>query len=138
MYNISMEKNMEEKETHQHSHDGIDNSEHVLDMQKQIEVLIENIQDNTDSAFSLLKLHENDKDQDIVDVYRINCSNILDCEKLASDLQKEFNSIVSLVEGDSKKVLAHLERLEDLIDKIKNYEEKSIKEFATFLQKIKE
>ncbi len=129
---------MEEKETHEHSHDGIDNSEHILDMQKQIEVLIENIQDNTDSAFSILKLHENDKDQDIVDVYRINCSNILDCEKLASKLQKEFDSIVSLAEADSQKALAHLEQLEDLFDKIKGYEEKSVQEFETFIKKIKE
>lgn len=133
-----MEKFMEEKETHEHSHDGIDNSEHILDMQKQIEVLIENIQDNTDSAFSILKLHENDKDQDIVDVYRINCSNILDCEKLASKLQKEFDSIVSLAEADSQKALAHLEQLEDLFDKIKGYEEKSVQEFETFIKKIKE
>ena len=129
---------MEEKETHEHSHDGIDNSEHILDMQKQIEVLIENIQDNTDSAFSILKLHENDKDQDIVDVYRINCSNILDCEKLASKLQKEFDSIVSLAEADSQKALAHLEQLEDLFDNIKGYEEKSVQEFETFIKKIKE
>ena len=129
---------MEEKETHEHSHDGIDNSEHILDMQKQIEVLIENIQDNTDSAFSILKLHENDKDQDIVDVYRINCSNILDCEKLASKLQNEFDSIVSLAEADSQKALAHLEQLEDLFDKIKGYEEKSVQEFETFIKKIKE
>ena len=133
-----MEKFMEEKETHEHSHDGIDNSEHILDMQKQIEVLIENIQDNTDSAFSILKLHENDKDQDIVDVYRINCSNILDCEKLASKLQKEFDSIVSLAEADSQKALAHLEQLEDLFDKIKGYEDKSVQEFETFIKKIKE
>lgn len=132
-----MEKIMEE-ETHEHSHDGIDNSEHVLDMQKQIEILIENIQDNTDSAFNILKLHVNDQDQDVVDVYRIICSNILDCEKLASGWQKEFNGIVSLVEGNSQKALSHLEQLEELFDKIKGYEEKSTEEFATFLQKIKE
>lgn len=48
--------------------DGIDNSEHILDMQKQVEMLIENISDNTDSAFDILKLHDDDKDQDLVDV----------------------------------------------------------------------
>ena len=56
------------EELHNHSHDGIDNKEHILDMQKQLSMLIDNIKDNTDTAFSLLKLHENDGDQEIVDV----------------------------------------------------------------------
>ncbi len=128
---------MEEKKTHKHSNDGIDNNEHIIDMQKQLEVLFENIQDNTDSAFGVLKLHENDKEQDIVDVYRINCSNILDCEKLAGDLKKEFDNIVSRIGTDEQKALEYLEQLEDLFDKIKGYEEKSVQEFEIFIQKVR-
>ena len=65
------------------TNDGIDNSEHILDMHRQVDMLIENILANTDNAFNILKLHEEDADQDIVDVYRIICNDILDCEKLA-------------------------------------------------------
>lgn len=114
----------EEFDSHNHSKDGIDNQEHILDMQKQLSMLIENIKDNTDTAFSILKMHENDNDQDTVDVYRINCSNILDCEKLASKKYEIFGEIVNNFK-DTKDILLHLQEMEDIFDEIDKYEKSS-------------
>lgn len=111
-----------EENNHNHSHDGIDNKEHTLDMQKQLSLLMENIKDNTDTAFSILKMHENDEDQDTVDVYRINCSNILDCEKTANEKSEHFNNMFKEIKSEVQalKVMEELESIFDEIEKLEN------------------
>lgn len=129
---------MSEKfDNHNHSHDGIDNSEHILDMQKQLSMLLDNIKDNTDTSFSILKLHEEDDDQDAVDVYRINCSSILDCEKLASERVEHFNKIFDGISNE-KDAIAHLNELEDIFDKVQELEKSSEHSLRTLLELLKQ
>ena len=129
---------MSEKiDNHSHSHDGIDNSEHILDMQKQLSMLLDNIKDNTDTSFSILKLHEEDDDQDAVDVYRINCSSILDCEKLASERVEHFNKIFDGISNE-KDAIAHLNELEDIFDKVQELEKSSEHSLRTLLELLKQ
>ncbi len=125
------------EELHNHSHDGIDNKEHILDMQKQLSMLIDNIKDNTDTAFSLLKLHENDGDQEIVDVYRINCSNILDYEKLAGKKEEEFNNIFKRL-SSSADALSRKMELEDVFDEICEYEKLSEQSLKNLIELLKQ
>ena len=119
-----------------YSGDGLDNHEHILDMQNQIKVLIENIQENTDSAFKFLKMHENDDNQEFVDVIRVNCNNILDCEKLANNFAKQFNQIVDKLKENSIEIDKYLSGLEELFDKIQHLESSSEYEYSALIKKI--
>ncbi len=121
--------------THSHSQDGVDNSENVLDMQKQLTMLLENIKDNTDVAFSILKMHEEDGDQEIVDVYRINCSNILDCEKLATEKAKEFRQMFDKL-SSSKDALSCKQDMEEIFEQICQFEKSSESYLQTLLSLI--
>ena len=127
----------EELDSHNHSHDGIDNNEHILDMQKQLSMLIDNIKDNTDTAFDILKMHDEDKDQDIVDVYRINCSNILDCEKLANEKVEHFNSIFDKILNEND-AIKFLKELEDIFDEVNEYEKSSEHYLQVLLELLKQ
>lgn len=115
--------------------DGIDNSEHILDMQKQVEMLIENISDNTDSAFDILKLHDDDKDQDLVDVYRIICNDILDCEKLAKQKVTLFQKGVQALESSADAV-KKLQEFENLFDEINRLEKSSDDLLKSLINKL--
>lgn len=115
--------------------DGIDNSEHILDMQKQVEMLIENISDNTDSAFDILKLHDDDKDQDLVDVYRIICNDILDCEKLAKQKVTLFQKGVQALESSAEAV-KKLQEFENLFDEINRLEKTSDDLLKSLINKL--
>ena len=115
--------------------DGIDNSEHILDMQKQVEILIENISDNTDSAFDILKLHDDDKDQDLVDVYRIICNDILDCEKLAKQKVTLFQKGVQALESSAEAV-KKLQEFENLFDEINRLEKSSDDLLKSLINKL--
>ncbi len=115
--------------------DGLDNSEHILDMQKQVEMLIENISDNTDSAFSILKLHVDDKDQDLVDVYRIVCNDILDCEKLAKQKVMLFQKGVQALESSAEAV-KKLQEFENLFDEINKLEKSSDDLLKSLINKL--
>lgn len=115
--------------------DGLDNSEHILDMQKQVEMLIENISDNTDSAFSILKLHVDDKDQDLVDVYRIVCNDILDCEKLAKQKVMLFQKGVQALESSAEAV-KKLQEFENLFDEINRLEKSSDDLLKSLINKL--
>ena len=121
----------------QHSHDGIDNYEHILDMQKQLDMLFNNIKDNTDTAFGILKMHENDTEQDVVDVYRINCSDILDCEKLVEAKVNSFKELSNALAGKGKEeIVKVLPKLEDLFDEIRQFEKSSTDLLYTLMKKI--
>lgn len=115
--------------------DGIDNSEHILDMQKQVEMLTENISDNTDSAFDILKLHDDDKDQDLVDVYRIICNDILDCEKLAKQKVTLFQKGVQALESSAEAV-KKLQEFENLFDEINRLEKSSDDLLKSLINKL--
>lgn len=115
--------------------DGIDNSEHILDMQKQVEMLIENISDNTDSAFDILKLHDDDKDQDLVDVYRIICNDILDCEKLAKQKVTLFQKGLQALESSADAV-KKLQEFENLFDEINRLEKSSDDLLKSLINKL--
>lgn len=115
--------------------DGIDNSEHILDMQKQVEMLIENISDNTDSAFDILKLHDDDKDQDLVDVYRIICNDILDCEKLAKQKVTLFQKGLQALESSAEAV-KKLQEFENLFDEINRLEKSSDDLLKSLINKL--
>ena len=115
--------------------DGIDNSEHILDMQKQVEMLIENISDNPDSAFDILKLHDDDKDQDLVDVYRIICNDILDCEKLAKQKVTLFQKGVQALESSAEAV-KKLQEFENLFDEINRLEKSSDDLWKSLINKL--
>lgn len=124
------------------SHDGVDNEEHILDIEKQIEMLIENIKDNTDTAFDILKLHQEDKEQDIVDVYRINCSQILDCEKLAQKTYKKYNNLKDKLNAgyttDKKDaVKKQIEKLINFYKEIETYEKESVELLNSLIKKSK-
>ena len=85
---------------HEHDADGIDNKEHLLDMFSEADVLYQNIKDNTDSAFAILKNLEGKEDEDILDVIRINCSEILEVEKQTKDIFDNIKKIeISLKEN---------------------------------------
>lgn len=121
----------------QHSHDGIDNYEHILDMRKQLDMLFNNIKDNTDTAFEILKMHENDTEQDVVDVYRINCSDILDCEKLVEAKVNSFKELSNALAGKGKEeIVKVLPKLEDLFDEIRQFEKSSTDLLYTLMKKI--
>ena len=128
------EVNLKNQEVY--SGDGLDNHEHILDMQNQIKVLIENIQENTDSAFKFLKMHENDDNQEFVDVIRVNCSNILDCEKLANNFAKQFSQIVDKLKENSIEIDKYLSGLEELFEKIQHLESSSEYEYSALIKKI--
>ena len=115
--------------------DGIDNSEHILDMQKQVEMLIENISDNTDSAFDILKLYDDDKDQDLVDVYRIICNDILDCEKLAKQKVTLFQKGVQALKSSAEAV-KKLQEFENLFDEINRLEKSSDDLLKSLINKL--
>ena len=115
--------------------DGIDNSEHILDIEKQVEMIIKNISDNTDSAFSILKLHVDDKDQDLVDVYRIVCNDILDCEKLAKQKVMLFQKGVQALKSSAEAV-KKLQEFENLFDEINRLEKSSDDLLKSLINKL--
>lgn len=86
-------ENVKEKD---YTGDGLNNSEHILDVYGQIKVLRGNIIDNTDLAFNILKAIKDDGEGDIVDSLTILCSDILEQEKQSKDV---FERAEMLVEG---------------------------------------
>lgn len=142
-------KEFEEKEEcddeccnhHDHGHyheDGVDNQEHMLDMFEQVEMYYSNIQDNTDVAFNVLKSMEGKEDEDILDVIRICCNEILEVEKQAKPIYDDIKKIETSVKSDenadwkSKNIL-----LEELFDALSKCENVSNKCYENFIMKLK-
>lgn len=128
-------------EHHEHNHyheDGVDNQEHMLDMFEQIEMFYSNIQDNTDVAFNVLKDLEGKEDEDVLDVVRICCNEILEVEKQAKPIYEDIKKIETIVKGDdhvdwkSKNVL-----LEELYDALSKCEQVSNQSYENFIIKLK-
>jgi len=116
-----------------HNHDGVDNKEHFLDMFAQAEMLMQNIKDNTDGAFDLLKVFN--ADDDIADVVKIDASEILEIEKLTTPIFDEINKIKNLIKN-SENYLINKENIEKYFNFIQTNEEKSSNLFNNLIKKI--
>lgn len=106
---------------HDHEHeeykaDGIDNGEHVLDIFDEIKLMRENITDNTDLAFNLLKSIKEEGDTDIVDSLTIFCSDILEQEKQSKEV---FDRAEALIENS--RLVKEREKLAKIEDMMKEY-----------------
>lgn len=86
----------EENSISEYKADGVNNFEHILDEFDQMKILRENISDNTDLAFNMLKAIKDDGEDDVVDSLTIYCSEILEQEKLAKEV---FDKAEVLVEN---------------------------------------
>ena len=116
--------------------EGIEADEHFVDMFKEIDLMYDNIKENTDNAFEILKLFENNKDQESVDVLRITCSNILDCEEIIKKQIKNFENIKAEILKNERKVDSKLRQkeVEDFYKTIKKYEKDSSSQFKELLK----
>ena len=116
--------------------EGIEADEHFVDMFKEIDLMYDNIKENTDNAFEILKLFENNKDQESVDVLRITCSNILDCEEIIKKQIENFEKIKAEILKNEIKVDFKLRQkeVEDFYKTIKKYEKDSSSQFKELLK----
>ena len=116
--------------------EGIEADEHFVDMFKEIDLMYDNIKENTDNAFEILKLFENNKDQESVDVLRITCSNILDCEEIIKKQIENFEKIKAGILKNERKVDFKLRQkeVEDFYKTIKKYEKDSSSQFKELLK----
>jgi len=114
--------------------DGIDNSEHILDMFSQIDSFFQNIKDNTDSTFELLKMSE--KDEDIADVIKIDASEILEIEKVATLSFNEFSKIKDLIIKDGEVSEDKKEVVENYYNTLQKFEKKSSELFFNLIKKL--
>lgn len=120
------ENKMEDKE-------GISNHEHFIDIFKEIDILRDNLSDNTDTAFEILKMYDEHSDQESVDVLRITCSNILDAEELSKEGLERYEKLKQNVltnGGDKEQQKEALEILSEL----KKLEKSSSKQFSELLR----
>lgn len=120
------ENKMEDKE-------GISNHEHFIDIFKEIDILRDNLSDNTDTAFEILKMYDEHSDQESVDVLRITCSNILDAEELSKGGLERYEKLKQNVltnGGDKEQQKEALEILSEL----KKLEKSSSKQFSELLR----
>ena len=116
--------------------EGIEADEHFVDMFKEIDLMYDNIKENTDNAFEILKLFENNKDQESVDVLRITCSNILDCEEIIKKQIENFENIKAEILKNERKVDFKLRQkeVENFYKTIKKYEKDSSSQFKELLK----
>ena len=113
--------------------EGISNHEHFIDIFKEIDILRDNLSDNTDTAFEILKMYDEHSDQESVDVLRITCSNILDAEELSKEGMERYEKLKQNVltnGGDKEQQKEALEILSEL----KKLEKSSSKQFSELLR----
>lgn len=122
-----------------HSADGTENEEHILDMAEQGEMLFQNIKDNTDSVFNLIKTFEElNNDEDLLDVIRINASEILDIEKKSTSIYEEFKKVkFLLINCEEKLNQEKLNIFEDYFNVLNKYEKESTEIFEKLIIKLK-
>lgn len=115
-HNHEADECCENEEVEEYKADGLDNSEHILDVFNEMKMLRENITDNTDLAFNMLKAIKEEGEADIVDSLTIFCSDILEQEKQSKDI---FEKSVQLVENS--KVFSNKEDLNKVQDLLMEY-----------------
>lgn len=99
--------------------DGVDNSEHILDLTKEIDLLYGNIKDNTDVCIEIYKFKKEDNtDEDILDAVQISCEKIIEIEKMASELNKYQSTIDEKDEDKLKGIYANMKDLEQNSQKL--------------------
>ena len=113
--------------------EGISNHEHFIDIFKEIDILRDNLSDNTDTAFEILKMYDEHSDQESVDVLRITCSDILDAEELAKEKIERYERLKQkvLASGGSKE--EQKEALE-ILNELKKLEKNSSTQFGELLK----
>ena len=113
--------------------EGISNHEHFIDIFKEIDILRDNLSDNTDTAFEILKMYDEHSDQESVDVLRITCSNILDAEELSKEGMERYEKLKQnvLTNGGGKE--QQKEALE-ILSELKKLEKSSSKQFSELLR----
>lgn len=113
--------------------EGISNHEHFIDIFKEIDILRDNLSDNTDTAFEILKMYDEHSDQESVDVLRITCSNILDAEELSKEGMERYEQLKQnvLTNGGGKE--QQKEALE-ILSELKKLEKSSSKQFSELLR----
>ena len=117
--------------------DGIDNKEHLLDMFSEADVLYQNIKDNTDSAFAILKNLEGKEDEDILDVIRINCSEILEVEKQTKDIFDNIKKIeISLKENLETLSDGKISLIDEYFEALQKWEMVSNESFEKLLKRL--
>ena len=103
-----------QKKVNENNLDGIDNSEHILDLTREIDLLYGNIKDNTDICIDIFKYKKEEKvEEDILDAIQISCEKIIEIEKLASELNKYQSTIDAKDEVTLKGIYANMKDLED-------------------------
>ena len=107
--------------------------EHFVDIFKEFDLMRDNLSENTDTAFEILKLYDNALDQESVDVLRITCSNILDCEELAKSILEKYESVKKQVFAGKTDNQMKQQALE-LLKEIKKLEKTSSKNFKQLLE----
>ena len=107
--------------------------EHFVDIFKEFDLMRDNLSENTDTAFEILKLYDNALDQESVDVLRITCSNILDCEELAKNILEKYESVKKQVFAGKTDSQMQQQALE-LLKEIKKLEKTSSKNFKQLLE----
>ncbi len=113
--------------------EGISNHEHFIDIFKEIDILRDNLSDNTDTAFDILKMYDEHSDQESVDVLRVTCSDILDAEELSKGGLERYERLKQkvLASGGSKE--EQKEALE-ILNELKKLEKNSSKQFGELLK----
>lgn len=107
--------------------------EHFVDIFKEFDLMRDNLSENTDTAFEILKLYDNALDQESVDVLRITCSNILDCEELAKSILEKYESVKKQVFAGKTDNQMQQQAIE-LLKEIKKLEKTSSKNFKQLLE----
>ena len=106
--------------------------EHFVDIFKEFDLMRDNLSENTDTAFEILKMFDKNDDQESVDVLRITCSNILDCEQLAKDKIGEYKTLKEDVLKNGGNNLQQKQALE-ILQNLKKLEVSSTKQFNQLL-----
>lgn len=124
----------EETENEVYDKDGVNNHEHVLDMANEVDLLYQNIQDNTDSAFELLKSLS---DEDEIDTLKIDCGQILEIEKQTAQIVENFRKMaVTIALADEKEFEKKLLCLQEYVDAITKSEKLSTTIYENIIKKF--
>ena len=113
--------------------EGISNHEHFIDIFKEIDILRDNLSDNTDTAFEILKMYDEHSDQESVDVLRITYSNILDAEELSKEGMERYEQLKQNVFTNGGGKEQQKEALE-ILSELKKLEKSSSKQFSELLR----
>lgn len=102
------------------SADGIENSEHILDILQEIDMLKSNISDNSDLGISIYNLQKKNEglSDDILDAMQLACEKIIEIEKTANELTQIQSKVDMKNEGQLKIILVKMKELEEKSKKV--------------------